>query len=69
MTETKKHYQGQKKEDGTYYNPRSLCPKCNAILKTVYIREMIPGTKKKTFKVIGLACPDCDHIERSKKEE
>ena len=69
MAETNKHYQGQKKEDGTYYNPRSLCPKCGAILKNIYIRETIPETKKKTFKVIGLACPDCDYMTRTKQEK
>lgn len=65
MTETKKHYQGQKKADGEYYNKRELCPECNAILKNAYLRETIPETKKKTFKVIGLACPDCDYWERT----
>lgn len=68
MMDTKKHYQGQKKAEGEYYNKRKLCPLCNAILKNVYIRETIPDTKKKTFTVVGLACPDCDHMERLNPE-
>jgi uncharacterized protein with PIN domain len=59
MTGTKKHYQGQKKADGEYYNKRPLCNKCNEILKTLYIREAVSGTKKYRFVPAGYVCPIC----------
>ena len=66
MTETKKRRQGQIKPDGTKAEPKRTCPNCGTYLQNAYI------TKKKNNKryliVIGLACPECDYIERTKTE-
>lgn len=62
MSETKKHYQGQR--GGT---PRKLCPKCDGILQIAYVRKTVNG--KRAYVDIGYACPDCPHMERFEPEE
>lgn len=67
MTETKKRRQGQIKPDGTKAEPKQICPECGAYLQSAYIKKKVEG--KRVLMVIGLACPECVYIERTKTEK
>lgn len=67
MTETKKRRQGQVKPDGTKAEPKQICPECGQYLQNAYIKKKVEG--KRVLKVIGLACPDCGYIDRTKIEK
>lgn len=66
MTQEKKRRQGQIKPDGTQAEPKKVCPDCGAYLQNAYIKKRTEG--KRVLVVIGLACPDCDYINRIKLE-
>ena len=63
MTETKKHYQGQKG-----CNPKELCPHCGEILNIAYLRKTVNG--KRAYVAVGLGCPSegCAYIEKAKTD-
>lgn len=53
--------QGQKRRDGKYSEPKTICPKCEKeYLKTIWMLE------NRKYKRVGLGCPSpsCDYLAK-----
>ena len=62
MVEKKKR-QGQIKPNGERAVPKKVCA-CGEYLQNAYIKKRIGD--KRVLVVVGLACPECGHMERLK---